>query len=805
MDSYMEVGETKQLTSEPSTYYTVSGSWSKKGDAISITSSANRSCTISANYVGTATVTWMGYIDTTWEEMYWTIQVSSPRPIPVNNITLNKTTLSLMVRQEETLTATISPSNATDKSVTWSIDDDKVASVSQWGELKAKAEGNATITCRANDGSGITATCALKVEGEMPEPEIGSIKQVAAGWRHTMILLADGSLWATGWNEYGQLGDGTTTSCNKPKRVMTEVEYVSAGNNSTLIIKADGSLWACGDNKYGQLGDGTKTNRSTPTRIMSDVAAVSAAGSNTMILKNDGTLWGCGWNESGQLGDGTKTDRNTPTRIMSDVAAVSAGGTHTMILKNDGSLWGCGNNNFGAIANVLNSSDGDRIKTPQQMTTGVKAVSAGEYYTMFLKTNGSLWACGNGHHGVLGTGSTATVNRTPQQVMTGVKTMSTSKHSMILKNDGSLWACGWNYSGQLGDGTTTDRSTPVKVMTDVNDVSVGGLHTIIVKKDGTIWSCGLNEYGELGDGTKTDRYTPVNIEIDIIVNSVTLNKTTLSMQTGQEEVLEATVKPDNAKDKTVTWSSSNTKVATVDSNGKVTAISSGSATITCKANDESGKQATCDVTVSVLPVGISISPTSKTIEQGETFTATYTLYPLNAKATVTWSSDNEDIATVTQEGVVTGVGVGSTFINVETDNGKSAYCKLTVTNPQPTAVSIPKNATVSVGETITLTATLTPANAVTTLTWQSDDPAIATVDASGKVTGIAEGLAIIQVSTANDLTSNACKLTVSQPTGIEDVNADCNNNSHVFSLSGQRLAAPKKGFNIIGGKKVIVK
>lgn len=562
-------------------------------------------------------------------------------------------------------------------------------------------------------------------------------------------------------------------------------------------------------------------------------------------------------------------------------------------MKNDGTLWGCGSANFGQIGTIGNSSDGDKVKVPQQMTTGVKAVSAGNDYTMFLKTDGSLWACGEGSYGRLGTGSTETKNRIPKQVMTGVKTMSTASHSMILKNDGSLWACGWNYRGQLGDGTTTNRSTPIKVMTDVSDMSAGGLHTIIVQKDGTIWSCGLNEYGELGDGTNIDRYTPMNIEIDILVSSVTLNKTTLLMQAGQEEVLEATVKPDNAKDKTVTWTSSNTSVATVDSNGKVTAISSGSATITCTANDGSGKKATCTVTVTVPvinitlnkrtlslqtgeqvslsatvapnnatdksvtwsssypsvatvssdgtvtavaagnavitcmandgsgvkatcevtvtdpePDGITINPKSKTIEQGESFTATYTLTPSNAKTTVTWSSDDETIATVTQEGVVTGVGVGSTFINVETANGKTAYCKLTVTYPQPIEISIPKNATVNEGETITLKATIIPENAVTTLTWKSDDQTVATVDANGevtgKVTGIAKGLAIITVSTANGLTSNACKLTVNPPSGIEDVNVD-HITSPVFSLSGQRLTALRKGVNIIGGKKVVVK
>ena len=278
---------------------------------------------------------------------------------------------------------------------------------------------------------------------------------------------------------------------------------------------------------------------------------------------------------------------------------------------------------------------------------------------------------------------------------------------------------------------------------------------------------------------------------------------TATVKEGETIELKAEVTPSNAIT-SLKWTSDDETIATVNSEGVVTGIKKGQTFINVETDN--GKTAYCKLTVTALePISITISPTSKTIEQGETFTATYTLIPSNATTTVTWSSDNESIATVTQEGVVAGVGVGSTFINVETANGKSAYCKLTVTSPQPIAVSIPKNATVNVGETITLTATLTPANAVTTLTWQIDDPVIATVDANGMVTGIATGLAIIKVSTANGLTSNACKLTVIPQSGIEDVNAECNNNSRVFSLSGQRLVAPKKGINIIGGKKVIVK
>ena len=810
----------------------------------------------------------------------------------VTSISLNTTSASLNVGETKQLSATVSPSNATNKDVTWNSSNTNVATVSSSGLVTAKSTGSATITCKANDGSGVTATCSLKVEGELPEPEKGSVKQVVAGWKSFWVLMEDGTLWACGLNEYGKLGDGTTNNFSKFKLIMSGVEFVSAGYNHTMILKEDGTLWACGQNNHGQLGDGSKTDRSTPKQIMTDVASVAAGGWHTLILKSDGTLWACGYNNNGQLGDRTTTDRSSPKKMTDGVAKISAGITHTLFIKTDGTLWGVGSDDFGALAQASILSSTTYITYPKQLMAGAADVAAGSNYTEILKVDGTLWACGDGGYGGLGTGSTATYNWTPKQVTSNVSKVSVFlDHTMILKKDGSLWACGNNYTGQLGDGTTTNRSTPVQVMTEVSDVSAGGYNTIIVKKDGTIWTCGGNQYGQLGDGTKTDRHTPVNIELDILVSSVTLNKTTLSMQASQEEVLEATVKPDNAKDKTVTWTSSNTSVATVDSNGKVTAISSGSATITCTANDGSGKKATCTVTVTVPvnsitlnkttlslqtgeqvsltatvapnnatdksvtwsssyssvatvsnngtvtavaagnavitclandgsgvtatcevtvtdpePIGITISPTSKTIEQGETFTATYTLTPSNATTTVTWSSDNESIATVTQDGIVTGVGVGSTFINVETANGKSAYCKLTVTAPQPTAIALPKNVTVYVGGTLTLTPTLTPEGAETTLTWYSDDQSVVRVSADGVLTGVAEGLALVTVTSSNGITSNACKVKVEpDPSGISNVLIDENSVKPIYTLSGQRLAAPKKGINIIGGKKVVVK
>ena len=167
---------------------------------------------------------------------------------------------------------------------------------------------------------------------------------------------------------------------------------------------------------------------------------------------------------------------------------------------------------------------------------------------------------------------------------------------------------------------------------------------------------------------------------DVAVTEVTLNQTTLSLTVGGTANLSATVSPSNATNKTVSWSSSNESVATV-SGGKVTAVAEGSATITAKAG---GKSATCAVTVAAkdVPVtGISLSPTTLSIEAGKTATLTATVSPSNAtNATVTWTSSKESVATVSG-GKVTAVAEGTATITA-TAGGKSATCAVTVTPSQ---------------------------------------------------------------------------------------------------------------------------
>ena len=185
--------------------------------------------------------------------------------------------------------------------------------------------------------------------------------QISTGEEHTLALKSDGTVWAWGSNDNGQLGDGTYTYRITPVQVgsLSDIIAIACGGvldtkkGFSIALKSDGAVWAWGGNDNGQLGDGTKIGKANPVQVngLSDVIAVAGGGSHAAALKSDGTVWTWGYNSDGELGDGTKTKRTTPVQVsgLSNIIAIACGGYHTVALKSDGTIWTWGYNGYGQL------------------------------------------------------------------------------------------------------------------------------------------------------------------------------------------------------------------------------------------------------------------------------------------------------------------------------------------------------------------------------------------------------------------------------------------------------------------------
>ena len=379
---------------------------------------------------------------------------------------------------------------------------------------------------------------------------------LSTGWYHTVFTKTDGSLWGTGLNNRGQLGDGTTTDRNSPVKIVDkDVIAVAAGTYHSLFIKSGGSLWAMGQNTYGQLGDGTTTDRTSPVQILASGVTAVVADYHTMFLKSDGTLWVMGRNSYGQLGNGNTTAQSTPVQILTGVSTMAAGFNHSLAVKTDGSLYAWGRNHKGQLGDGTTT---DRTSPVLIEASGVSAVAVGQYHSLYLKTDGSVRGTGWNQYGQLGDGTTTDRNSSVEVESTGVSLIvSGTSSSYYQMSDGTMRSTGRNNYGQLGDGSVTDRNTSVVIPDSKAVVWSGGSgFAVIVGSDNDLRAFGRNNYGQLGDGTTTDR----NASVEVI-----------SANAMQPKTLTVTVVA-NSSDGAVTASgdfNSTTLVGTYDKNSAV--------------------------------------------------------------------------------------------------------------------------------------------------------------------------------------------------------------------------------------------
>lgn len=254
----------------------------------------------------------------------------------------------------------------------------------------------------------------------------------------------------------------------------------------------------------------------------------------------------------------------------------------------------------------------------------------------------------------------------------------------------------------------------------------------------------------------TDNGTPGTE--DVPVEKIELDRASVELLKGGEVRLAATVFPDNATDKTVTWESSAPDIADVSEDGTVSALTEGAATITATAGE---KTAFCTVTVLAIEVeSVTVEPSTIEIMRGETAELTATVLPENAEIkTVIWSSSDEEIVTVDENGVITAVSTGSASVMAEAGN-QGGICEVTVLPiPVETVTVTPESVEMKIGETVQLSAEPEPEDADDrSVVWSSSDESVAKVSETGEVTAVSAGDAIITATSGE--AAGECSISV---------------------------------------------
>ncbi|MBO5936301.1 MAG: Ig domain-containing protein, partial [Clostridia bacterium] len=346
-------------------------------------------------------------------------------------------------------------------------------------------------------------------------------------------------------------------------------------------------------------------------------------------------------------------------------------------------------------------------------------------------------------------------------MVTGVCTVTVKVIATGVELDNTSFKVYETKSKTLKATITPEDATNKSVTWKSSDTSIATVDKngkVTGKKPGTVYISATT-----ANGKHTAKCKVTVLEM-IYSKKIKLSKTSLTLDDGKSYILDATVLPENTTSKSVTWSSSNKKVVTVDAYGDVTAVAPGTAYIYCKTKD-TGVTAKCKVTVKeVKPTSIKFSSKSTTIEYGETKTLKPTIKPSNATdKSLTWTSSNPKVVKVTSAGKIKGLKAGESAVITATTNTGKLVAKITVKVNPVTVSKITLNKTsltLSKGKSSTLTATIKPANATNqTLTWTSSNTKIVKVSSTGKVTAVKNGTATITCKAPNGKTAT-CKVTV---------------------------------------------
>jgi surface protein len=376
---------------------------------------------------------------------------------------------------------------------------------------------------------------------------LGNIVDIKMGGSHTCALTSSGGVKCWGKNQYGPLGDNTTTDRSIPVNVNglnSGITAITAESANTCALNSSGNVKCWGYNNFRQLGDNTTTNSLIPidiTVLGSGVAIIAAGAFHTCSLKSGGVkCWGR--NDVGQLGDSTTINRVTPVNVSglsNGVTTITTGRWHRCALIGGGvQCWG--QNDLGQLGN--NTTTAGPTSTPVNVSglSGITALTTGSWHSCALTSGGGVKCWGSNNEGQLGDNTT-----TDSSIPVDVNSLSSGvlavigggDHTCVLTSSNGVKCWGKNDLGQLGNNSPpTASSTPVDVSgltSEVTAIASGPFHTCAVLSSGQVKCWGSNDFGKLGDNTTTQRNTPVNVLIMVPgITNVTSTATNGTFNTG---------------------------------------------------------------------------------------------------------------------------------------------------------------------------------------------------------------------------------------------------------------------------------
>ncbi len=337
-------------------------------------------------------------------------------------------------------------------------------------------------------GNGETATSFAY----QPIAGLSSVVAVSPNYYSSLALLSNGTVASFGYNDSGELGDGTTEQHLTPQQVpgLSNVTAVAAGAYSAFALLSDGTVKAWGYNAYGELGDGEISTTgcycvASPVTVkgvggagaLTHVVAISAGYEDAMALLSNGTVVDWGYNSVGELGDGGTTQSDVPVQVkgvggigtLSNVVAISAGLYDNLALLADGSVVAWGYGTYGELGDGETAESDVPVQVKGVAGSGalsnVTAISAGGYFNLALRSNGTVDGWGFDEHYELGNGATAQEN-VPIEVpgLSGVRAISAGySFARALLSDGSLYGWGNGAYGEWGDGLAVSIHQPRRV------------------------------------------------------------------------------------------------------------------------------------------------------------------------------------------------------------------------------------------------------------------------------------------------------------------------------------------------------